>query len=98
MKRNALLVNVAFPDAVDQEALARLLRSGRLRAAFDSPPDFETSGIPPGNFIYSIAQTAFNTVDANRRAGNQATEAMIEMLSGSGEPPIVNPDFTYGRS
>ena len=93
MKDGALLVNVAFPEAVDCGALHSRLREGRLRAAFDAPPTGDFSDLPPDCFFASSAQLAFNTVEANRRVGDRVTGAMINMLTQGDDAGIVNPRY-----
>jgi phosphoglycerate dehydrogenase-like enzyme len=98
MKRGALLINVAFPDAVDCRALKAELRRGRLRAAFDAPPEISLARVGPGIFVASTSQFAFDTVESNRRVGDRVTQAMIAMLRGQDDPGIVNPDYNVGRA
>ncbi len=93
MKKGALLVNVAFPDAVDCVALHSQLRAGRLRAAFDAPPSPEFTGLPPDRFLASGKQVAFDTVEANRRVGDRVTQAMLNMLTRGDDEGIVNPHY-----
>ncbi len=93
MPSGAILVNAAFPEAVDQEALAARLRTGELRAAFDAPMSVDFADIPHGNLIQSNTQTAFNTTAANKRTSDWVTRAIIAMLNGKDDPLIVNPDF-----
>lgn len=93
MKKGALLVNVAFPDAVDCEALYSQLREGRLRAAFDAPPASDFSTLAPDCFLSSSEQVAFNTVEANRRVGDRVTQAMLNMLTRGDDEGIVNPGY-----
>jgi len=95
MKKGALLVNAAFPDAVDCKALYSQLRAGRLRAAFDAPPSSDFSDLPPDCFLASSEQVAFNTVEANRRVGDRVTEAMLNMLTRGDDEGIVNPGYRH---
>ena len=98
MKRGAVVVNVAFPDAVDCRALEAELRRGRLRAAFDAAPEISLTGVDPRIFVASASQVAFDTVESNRRVGDRVTQAMIAMLRGQDDPGIVNPDYSIGRA
>lgn len=97
MKRGAILVNVAFPDAVDGEALYEELRRGRLRAAFDAPPSLPFKGLPPDCFLASSRQAAFDTTESNGRVGDRVTQAMINMLTRGDDPGIANPDYRRHR-
>jgi phosphoglycerate dehydrogenase-like enzyme len=67
MKDGSLLVNVAFPDAVDWPALRAELLNGRLRAAFDAPPANNYQDLAADVFIASDVQAAYNAIDSNRR-------------------------------
>lgn len=98
-KRGALILNVAFPEAVDLDALRARLVSGRLRAAFDGPPVPAWTEFPSDRFIASMrGQTAFDTVEANRRIGDRVTESILNLLGQREDPGIVNPDFRQHRS
>jgi phosphoglycerate dehydrogenase-like enzyme len=98
MKKGALLVNVAFPDAVDCAALYSQLREGRLRAAFDAPPSADFSNLPSDSFLASSEQVAFNTVEANRRVGDRVTQAMINLLTRGDDDGVVNPHYRRHRA
>lgn len=93
MKLGAVLVNAAFPEAVDQKALIARLRKGEVRAAFDAPLHGDVTGIARSNLIQSNMQTAFNTMASNQRISDWVTRAMIAMLSDKDDPLIVNKDY-----
>jgi len=92
-----LVVNVAFPDAIVCEDLRTELVSGRLRAAYDAPPEGDYSDLPADCFFSSIRQTAFNTREANVRAGDHITRAVIEVLTTGTSGAVVNPEFAASR-
>jgi len=81
LKKGSVVINAAFPEAVDQEALLSRLRTGELSAAFDAPIHGDTSGIPRARLVQSNMQTAFNTGASNQRISDWVTRAMIALLS-----------------
>lgn len=97
MRDGALLVNVAFPDAVDWNALREALVGRRLRAVFDAPPIGDYSDLPPYIFLASRSQRAYDTIDANQRLGRLASEALVSVLRKAAHPRVVNPDFIHHR-
>jgi D-3-phosphoglycerate dehydrogenase len=98
MKKGALLVNVAFPEAVDVDALATELHSGRLRAAFDSPPAIDLSGLPLRTFVASRRQAAYNTLESNQRIAQHATRSLIALLTTGSDASVVNPEYERYRA
>ncbi len=98
MKKGAILINAAFPHAVDFDALHEKLVSKQLRAAYDAPPDGDFSDIPLGYFLASNAQVGFNTQEANQRTSDRATKSLINLLSTGDDDDLVNPDYKKYRS
>src|SRR4029077_12024698 len=97
MRDGTLLLNVAFPDAVEWDALRAELLQGRLRSAFDAPPNGAYADLPPHIFVTSPRQTAYDTVESNRRLGRMASEALISVLKDGNHPRVINPDFALHR-
>ena len=93
LRTGTIVINVAFPDAVDQVSLRKRLRSMEIKAAFDAPFDIDVSEIPREFLIQSNSQTAFNTISANKRTSDWVTRAMIAMLTGGDDPLLVNPEY-----
>jgi phosphoglycerate dehydrogenase-like enzyme len=98
MKRDALLVNVAFPEAVDLNALYSALLSRRLRAAFDSPPTPRFARLPEGRFIAFSDGVAFDTVESNLRIADRATKSLINLMTTGDDVGLVNPGYRRHRS
>jgi len=90
MKNDSILINTAFPEAVDLKELNKLLKSGKIRAAFDKQPLTNFSDIPDSNFFYSNAQTGFNTTDAIETVSEMATRSIINLLTKHDDAFCVN--------
>jgi len=95
-----LVINVSYPEAVDSGALVREIKSGRLRGAFDFPPniDFnEARMVSPGQFFWSNEYTGYNTSSALRVIGDMATVSMINLLKKGTDQYLVNPEYRNFR-
>jgi phosphoglycerate dehydrogenase-like enzyme len=97
LRDGAILINAAFPEAVDIDALAGDLRSGRLRAAFDRPPSSVPMDLPVGHFVFSNSQTGFNTREANRRISDRVVASIINLLERGDDTDLVNPTYRQYR-
>lgn len=95
MKPGAILVNAAFPDAIDNDALLSRVRAGELKAAVDYPLPY--LGTPVGALLASNEQTGFNTAETNARVGARATTSLLNLLRDGSDADLVNPDFINGR-
>lgn len=97
IRNGGVVVNAAFSDAIDNEALLERVRVGDLRAGLDyhleMPPD-----LPAGSIISTNAQTAFNTREANDRISARATSSLLNLLGGRDDPDLVNPDYARNRT
>jgi D-3-phosphoglycerate dehydrogenase len=96
LKRGCILINTAFPEAVDCEATLRRVKAGEIRAAFDAAPPVDFSDCPIGDFTVSNAQTAFNTVEAIQDTSDRSTRSMINLLTRGEDSNVVN-DFQRYR-
>lgn len=96
LKAGSVVVNAAFDEAVDNDALLARVQAGELRAALDYKPTVP-DGIPAGSILSSNAQTAFNTVEANERTSDRATRSLINLLSTGHDPDLVNPEYSHQR-
>ena len=99
LRDNAIVINAAFPDAVDIRALVSELEKGRLRAAFDAPAEGENlSSLPLATYNYSNSSTAFNTLESITDTSDRSTSSIINMLEQGDDPDVVNPEFKKFRS
>lgn len=89
MKDNSIIINTAFAKLVDFEALHREIKSGRLLAAFDEPPEGEYSDLPVGRFFCSNVATAYNTESAITTVSNMATSSIINVLKTGKDAHLV---------
>ncbi len=86
MKRDAVLVNASRGGVVDEGALHAALAGGHLRAAaidvFEkepAPPDHPLLALPN---VLPLPHLGASTGEAQRRAGMDAAEALLEVLAG----------------
>jgi D-3-phosphoglycerate dehydrogenase len=93
MKDGAILINAAFPHAVDTDTLHQELVSKRLLAAFDAPADGDFSDVPLGYYLASNSQTAFNTHECNKIISDRVTSSLINLLSTGEDADLVNPEY-----
>lgn len=80
LKKGSVLVNAAFPHAVDDAAMFKRIKDGEIRAAFDAPPESVPEDLPIGGFVASLAQTAFNTAEANSRTSDMVVSSLLNVL------------------
>jgi phosphoglycerate dehydrogenase-like enzyme len=100
MRPGALLVNTSRGELVDEVALVKALRSGRLRAAAldvfaDEPP------VTPGlvqlpNVVLSPHIAGLTDVSV-RELTRQAVASVLDVLAGRPNPGIVNPEALARR-
>ena len=107
MKDGSIVINAAFPEAVDLMALYEELANARLRAAFDKPPqgkDYEVitgfyenlrMGDPQSKVYYaSSSQVAWDTVQANNRVSESVTRSLINLLETGKDRNLVNRKYS----
>lgn len=90
LRKGAVVINAAFPEAVDQEALARRLRAGELRAAFDRGMDVEDKKFPPGHYSESKVQAGFYTTRALQLTSDKVTRSLLNVLTTGHDEFVVN--------
>ncbi|MBK8810461.1 MAG: hypothetical protein IPN69_06955 [Acidobacteria bacterium] len=98
MKDGAILLNTAFPHAVDATALHAELLKKRILSAFDAPAEGDFSDVPIGYYIASNSQTAFNTGGANKTISDRVTNSIVNLLSTGDDTDLVNPEYRTFRN
>lgn len=95
MKEDAILVNIARGPVVDEAALARALREGRIRAAaldvFEREPQVHPDLLHLRNVVLTphIGSATWAT---RRRMADMAVESVIDVLAGRRPANLVNPE------
>jgi phosphoglycerate dehydrogenase-like enzyme len=104
IKDGGILVNTSFADAIDPDALFAELVRGRINVALDVQfshvvdplPDFKS--ISSRYLLQMGVQSGFGTVETVAIASDIATQAMIDLLTGLGDPAtLVNPSYKSFR-
>ncbi|MDQ0733493.1 NAD(P)-dependent oxidoreductase [Arthrobacter sp. B1I2] len=95
IKPGSVLVNAAFEEAIDNDALLQRVADGELRAAVDYP--LQADDLPLGALLASNAQTAFNTAETNARVGARATTSLLNLLNSGDDADLVNPEYRNNR-
>lgn len=99
LRDGAAIVNCAFADALDRNALAAHLADGRLTAFFDSSAyqADEILAFPAGAVTCTNSQTAFNTARSNRAVSDRVTASLINLLDEKADRDLVNPEYLKYR-
>ena len=91
MKDGALLVSFMHPGVIDEEAMLRELKTGRIRAVSDYPmKNEEFKNLPMINWYCLNASNAFNTQASLKLTSDMATQSMINLLKTGGDKNKVN--------
>ena len=90
LKLGAVVINAAFPEAVDQEAIAHRLRAGELRVAFDKAMTVVDKSFPVGCFLESKIQSGFYTRRAIELTSDMATRSLLNVLGTGTDEHVVN--------
>jgi D-3-phosphoglycerate dehydrogenase len=96
MKKGAILVNAAFPEAVDNKALLAKIKAKEIRATFDAAPHEDFNECEIGYYNFSNAPTAFNTQEALSDTSDRSTKSIINLLTKADDSDVVN-DFKKYR-
>lgn len=101
MKPNAGIVNTARAQIIDEEALERAIRSGRIAfAALDvftvEPPGPDHPLLGLENVILTPHLSSW-TPEALRREVDGAVDSVRACLLGANIPGLINPDFARHR-
>ncbi|HML01901.1 MAG TPA: NAD(P)-dependent oxidoreductase [Candidatus Bathyarchaeia archaeon] len=96
-----IVINVSYPEAVNSASLIREIKKGRLRAAYDFPPNDvleEARSVSPGQFFWANEYAGYNTSSALRLSGDMATASIINLLTTGMDTHLVNPDYLNYRT
>lgn len=100
MKEGSFLVNTARGPIVDEHDLVDALRSGKLHGAaldvFDNEPNINPELVGMENIILT-PHIASATREAREKMGNQAVDAILQVLNGEKPETIVNPEVWEKR-
>lgn len=91
MKDGTLLVSFTHPGTIEEKALLKELKSGRIRAASDYPMKSEEfKNLPMSNWYCFNASGAFNTFAGLKLTSDLATRSMINLLQTGKDENQVN--------
>jgi D-3-phosphoglycerate dehydrogenase len=96
LKPGASIVNTARGGVVDEDALAAAIGAGRVRSAaldvFAEEPPPADSPLLSSDAVLCTPHMAGSTVDAVRRMGACAVEAVIDVVEGRRPRFVANPE------
>lgn len=90
LPNGAIVVNAAFPSAVDERALASRISAGEIFAAFDAPMEIEHDPFPVGQYVCSNAQAGYNTARAIKLTSDMVTRSIINVLTKGTDQYVAN--------
>jgi len=95
MKKTAILVNAARGPIVDEKALVRALKSGKIAGAgldvYEKEPKCERALLSMKNVVVA-PHTASASIETRSKMSTMAAQNCIAGLSGQRPPNLVNPD------
>lgn len=96
MKKEAILVNISRGDIVDEEALYRALKEGRIRGAaldvFAQEPVAMTNPLLTLDNVIATPHMGGYTSEALRETGMICVRDIVSMLEGKPPQYVVNPE------
>jgi D-3-phosphoglycerate dehydrogenase len=99
IKKEAFLVNISRGDIIDEEALCRFLKEGRIRGAaldvFTQEPPTGSPLLALDNVILTPHMGAY-TFEALRETGMVCVRGIVDVLEGREPQFIVNPEVLNG--
>jgi glyoxylate reductase len=100
MKPNCIVVNTSRGPVVDEKALARALKSGKIAGAgldvFEKEPEIERELIGLQNVVLA-PHIASASRETRLRMCMMAAENLVAGLSGERPPNLVNPEAFGNR-
>jgi lactate dehydrogenase-like 2-hydroxyacid dehydrogenase len=90
MKEHSLLVSFLDSHVFDVDALYTALDTGKIRVISDHPMDVRFAKFSKSTFYSFKASNAFNTKAALKFTSDQATKAMINLLTTGRDEHRVN--------
>lgn len=97
LNKGTILLNAAFPEAVDCTSLLARIAAQEIRAAFDLKPPGDLNGCHPDYLTFSNAQAGFNTAEAIQDTSDRCTQSVINLLTKGNDSDVVNPEFNQYR-
>ncbi|HXF56915.1 MAG TPA: NAD(P)-dependent oxidoreductase, partial [Actinomycetota bacterium] len=101
MKPTAVLVNTSRGPVVDEAALARALREGRIFAAgldvFEREPEVHPDLLELPNVVI-LPHLGSATVETRLAMGMLAADNLLAALEGRRPPTLVNPEAWEARA
>lgn len=100
MKKTAILINTARGPVVDEKALVRALKAGKIAGAgldvFEREPEFEPELAEMDNVIM-VPHIASASVETRTKMATMAAENAIAVIKGEVPPNLVNPEVWEKR-
>ncbi|MCH2188282.1 NAD(P)-binding domain-containing protein [Candidatus Gracilibacteria bacterium] len=91
IKNNTIIINNGGASCIDKESLLIRLQNGELRLFQDEPiKDDRFLKLDFNTYICSNETTAYNTLEANKKASDIAVNTIINVLENKGDDYIVS--------
>jgi phosphoglycerate dehydrogenase-like enzyme len=90
IRDRGILINAAFPEAINLRGLAQALKKNHIRVAFDKAPEgLDPSDFAEGSVVSSSTQVGYRTDVAIRDTSDRAVSALLAMLQGAPHPDVI---------